>query len=128
MTVNTFQTAWFGVNPFTVEGPSTSGTGVIVPQFRLGHVAYGDAGTEYVYCKYTSVSNLVLQPGIAFTVNDDWTATIASTLGANWITWWKACVKLSRSAFLEVAIIAVTSDRVFVTFAMGSSFRIVWIG
>lgn len=79
MTVLTFQTAIDGVNPFVVEGPAALGSGVIVPQYKLGHVAYGDAGTELVYCKYTSVGNLVLQPGQVFTVDDSWTATIAST-------------------------------------------------
>ena len=79
MTVATFQTAIDGVNPFVVEGPATLGSGVIVPQFRLGHVAYGDAETEWVYCKYTSVANQVLQPGLVFVVDDDFNATIAST-------------------------------------------------
>lgn len=79
MTVATFQTAIDGVNPFTVEGPATLGSGVIVPQYRLGHVAYGDAETEWVYCKYTSVSNQVLSPGLLFTVDDDFTATLLTT-------------------------------------------------
>ena len=79
MTVATFQTAIDGVNPFTVEGPAVLGSGVIVPQFRPGHVAYGDAETEWVYCKYTSVSNQVLKPGLLFTVDDDFTATLLTT-------------------------------------------------
>jgi hypothetical protein len=79
MTVATFQTAIDGVNPFVVEGPATLGSGVIVPQYRLGHVAYGDAESEWVYCKYTSVSNLILQPGVLFTVDDDFTATLLTT-------------------------------------------------
>jgi hypothetical protein len=49
------------------------------PQYRLGHVAYGDAESEWVYCKYTSVSNQVLQPGLLFTVDDDFTATLLTT-------------------------------------------------
>src|SRR6266403_1537984 len=79
MTVTTFQTAIDGVNPFVAESPAVAGSGVIVPQYRLGHVAYGDAELEAVYCKYTSVGNLVLTPGLLFTVDDDFTATIAST-------------------------------------------------
>jgi hypothetical protein len=79
MTVATFQTAIDGVNPFVVEGPAVAGSGVIVPQYRLGHVAYGDAETEWVYCKYTSVSNQVLSPGLLFTVDDDFTATLLTT-------------------------------------------------
>ncbi|WP_038950377.1 hypothetical protein [Bradyrhizobium genomosp. III] len=79
MTVATFQTAIDGVNPFVVEGPAVLGSGVIVPQYRLGHVAYGDAETEWVYCKYTSVSNQVLSPGLLFTVDDDYTATLLTT-------------------------------------------------
>lgn len=79
MTVATFQTAIDGVNPFTVEGPAVLGSGVIVPGFRLGHVAYGDAESEWVYCKYTSVSNQVLSPGLLFTVDDDFTATLLTT-------------------------------------------------
>jgi hypothetical protein len=79
MTVATFNTVNEGVNPFTAEGPAVAGSGVIVPQFRLGHVAYGDAEAEFVYCKYTSVANQVLSPGLLFTVDDDFNATIAST-------------------------------------------------
>src|SRR6266403_1628103 len=79
MTVTTFQTAVDGVNPFAVEGPAVAGSGVIVPQYRLGHVAYGDAGLEAVYCKYTSVGNQVLTPGLLFTVDDDYTATLLTT-------------------------------------------------
>lgn len=79
MTVATFQTGIDGANPFVVEGPATLGSGVIVPQYRLGHVAYGDAETEWVYCKYTSVANQVLSPGLLFTVDDDYTATLLTT-------------------------------------------------
>lgn len=79
MTVVTFNTVNDGVNPFTAEGPAVAGSGVIVPQFRLGHVAYGDAEAEFVYCKYTSVSNQVLSPGLLFTVDDDFTATLLTT-------------------------------------------------
>lgn len=79
MTVATFQTAIDGVNPFVVEGPATLGSGVIVPQYRLGHVAYGDAETEYVYCKYTSVANQVLSPGLLFWVDDDFNVTLLTT-------------------------------------------------
>jgi hypothetical protein len=79
MTVATFLTVNDGVNPFTAEGPAVAGSGVIVPQFRLGHVAYGDAESEWVYCKYTSVSNQVLSPGLLFTVDDDYTATLLTT-------------------------------------------------
>lgn len=79
MTVATFQTAIDGVNPFVVEGPATLGSGVIVPQYRLGHVAYGDAETEWVYCKYTSVANQTLMPGLLFTVDDDYNATLLTT-------------------------------------------------
>lgn len=79
MTVATFQTAIDGVNPFVVEGPSTLGSGVIVPQYRLGHVSYGDAESEWVYCKYTSVANLTLAPGLLFTVDDEYVATLLTT-------------------------------------------------
>lgn len=79
MTVATFQTAIDGVNPFVAEGPATLGSGVIVPQYRLGHVAYGDAETEYVYCKYTSVANQVLSPGLLFSIDDDYNATGLTT-------------------------------------------------
>lgn len=79
MTVASFQTAIDGVNPFVVEGPAVLGSGVIVPQYRLGHVAYGDAESEWVYCKYTSVANQVLSPGLLFTVDDDYTATLLTT-------------------------------------------------
>jgi hypothetical protein len=79
MTVATLQTADFGVNPFTVEGPSTLGSGVISPQYKLGHIAWGDSEAEWVYCKYTSVANQVLSPGLLFSVDDDFTATLLTT-------------------------------------------------
>ncbi len=79
MTVATFQTAIDGANPFVAEGPVTAGSGVLSPQFRVGHVSYGDAETEWVYCKYTSVANQVLSPGLLFIVDDDFNATLAST-------------------------------------------------
>ena len=80
--VATFQTAIDGANPFQVDGPASLGSGVIVPSFRLGHVSYGDCETEYVYVKYTSVSNQVLSPGFLFQIDDDYVATILTTSAA----------------------------------------------
>lgn len=79
MTVATLQTQRFGANPFTVDVTQASGSGIIVPQFKLGSVTWGDSESEFVYCKYTSVSNQVLQPGLLFTVDDDFTATLLTT-------------------------------------------------
>lgn len=78
MTVATLQTQWFGANPFSVD-TSIAASGIIVPQFKLGSVTWGDAESEFVYCKYTSVSNQVLSPGLLFTVDDDFTATLLTT-------------------------------------------------
>ncbi len=78
MTVTTLQTAWFGANPFTADS-NVALSGVIIPQFKLGSVTWGDAESEYVYVKYTSVSNQVLKPGLAFTVDDTFTATLLTT-------------------------------------------------
>lgn len=79
MTVATLQTAVFGANPFGVDLTQASGSGIILPQFKLGSLTWGDSGSEFVYCKYTSVANLVLSPGLLFTVDDDYTATLLTT-------------------------------------------------
>jgi hypothetical protein len=79
MTVATFQTAYFGSNPFVLEGPIVAGSGVLGPQFKPGHVAYGDSETEYVYCKLVLGAATTLIPGQAYTIDDDYNATLLST-------------------------------------------------
>jgi len=83
MTVVSSQTAWFGANPFTADvataSTGTAGAGIVIPQFKVGSVTWGDAESEYVYVKYVSASNLVLQPGLAFTIDDTFTATLLTT-------------------------------------------------
>lgn len=79
MTVATLNTSTFGANVFGVDTGAVSGSGLILPNIRLGTVAWGDAELEAVYCKYTSVSNQVLSPGLLFTVDDDYTATLLTT-------------------------------------------------
>lgn len=79
MTVATIQTAMFGADPFNVDVTQASGSGIILPQFKLGSLTWGDAESEFIYCKYTSVSNLNLVPGLLFTIDDDYTATLLTT-------------------------------------------------
>lgn len=79
MTVATLQTAMFGADPFSVDTAGVLGGGVIIPQFRLGSLTWGDAESEFIYVKYTSASNLLLRPGLAFVVDDNFTATLLTT-------------------------------------------------
>lgn len=80
MTIATFQTAIFGCDPKVLEGPSgTTGTGTISPQFQLGHVAYGDAGSEYTYCKLVLASATTLLPGQLYYWDDDYALTLLAT-------------------------------------------------
>jgi hypothetical protein len=79
MTVTTYQTLNFGANPFVLDGPSTLGSGVILPNFKLGHVSYGDSELECVYCKLTLAAATTLIPGQAYTIDDDYNATLLST-------------------------------------------------
>jgi hypothetical protein len=80
MTVASFQTAIFGANPFNVDGPTgTTGTGTILPQFLPGHVAYGDAGSEYTYCKLVLGSTTNVLPGQLYYIDDDYNATLLAT-------------------------------------------------
>ena len=79
MTVATYQTLNFGSNPTLIDGPSTLGSGVIVPNFKAGHVAYGDCESEYVYVKVTLGSTAAFLPGQLYVVDDDYNATLIST-------------------------------------------------
>lgn len=83
MTVSTFQTAWFGSNPNVLDGPvgspTPTGSGVIVPQFKLGHLAQGDSEAEFIYCKLVLAAATTLIPGQAYVIDDDYNATLLST-------------------------------------------------
>ena len=79
MTVATLQTNNIGSNPFQVDITQASGSGIILPSFKLGTVSYGDSSSEFVYVKYTSVANQVLKPGLLFYIDDDFNATILTT-------------------------------------------------
>jgi hypothetical protein len=81
MTVATFQTAIFGAQPFNqIDGPTgTTGTGTILPQFAPGHVAYGDMGSEYTYCKLVLASATTLLPGQVYVWDDDFVASPVTT-------------------------------------------------
>jgi hypothetical protein len=79
MTVATYQTLNFGANPAIIDGPSTLGSGVIVPNYKLGHVSYGDCESEYVYVKLTLAAPTIVIPGQAYWLDDDYNATLLST-------------------------------------------------
>lgn len=81
MTVIRYQTAIDGANPFNLDGPigtvaGASKDGVFVPQFKAGHVSYGDSEAELVYCKLVLASATTLTPGDWYSWDDDFTATL----------------------------------------------------
>lgn len=82
MTVATYQTLNFGANPFVIDGPSVLGSGVIVPNFKTGHVSYGDDESEYVYVKLTLAAPTIVIPGQAYWIDDDYNATLLTTASA----------------------------------------------
>ena len=75
MTVARYNTSDFGANPFSYDIASVSGTGSLVPQFKLGHVTWGDAEAEWVYVKLTLGSTTNLLPGQLYYIDDDYNAT-----------------------------------------------------
>ena len=79
MTITTYNTADFGANPYVLDGPAALGSGVIVTNFKLGHVSWGDSEAEYVYCKLVLAAATTLIPGQAYVIDDDFTATLIST-------------------------------------------------
>lgn len=79
MTITTLQTSTFGANVFGADTAAASGSGLILPNIKLGTIAFGDNELEAVYCKYTSVSNQLLVPGLLFAIDDDYTATLLTT-------------------------------------------------
>lgn len=79
MSVATAQTANFGANPFIIDGPIVSGTGVLGPQFKLGTVSWGESEAEWVYCKLTLASTTTLQPGQFIWWDKDYNATLGTT-------------------------------------------------
>jgi hypothetical protein len=87
MTVALYQTADFGANPFNLDGPvnltaGVSGQGIVLPQFKPGHTAFGDCESEYVYCKLVLASATTLTPGDLYQWDDTFTATLLTTAGS----------------------------------------------
>lgn len=79
MSVATFQGDRFGANPFAVEGPIVAGSGTLGPQFSLGVVTDGNAGSEWIYCKLTLGSTTTLNVGDVYTWDKDFNASLIST-------------------------------------------------
>lgn len=82
MTVSRMQTANFGANPFAIEGPIVSGSGIPGPNFTLGDVSWGDAEAEWVYCKLVLASTTTMQPGQWLQWDKDYTASLLTTANA----------------------------------------------
>lgn len=79
MTIATFQTGIMGAAPFNELDTVVSGSGVAAPAFALGHVAYGDSGSEYTYCKLVLGSATTLLPGQFYVWDDDYTCSLLTT-------------------------------------------------
>lgn len=85
MAVSTFNTSTFGANPFVIEGPvvtSPTGSGVILPSFKVGTLTWGDSGSEFIYCKLTLAGALTMTPGMWFQWDKDYNATALTTAAA----------------------------------------------
>ena len=83
MTIARYNTSDFGANPFSYDIASVSGTGSLVPQFKLGHVTWGDSEAEWVYAKLTLASTTNLLPGQLYVTDDDYNLTLLTTSGAS---------------------------------------------
>jgi len=66
-----------GANPYAIH----SGVGEVskVPGFKLGDVLRGDAGAEFIFCKFTASGSTTLVDGSAFTVDKNFVATLLTT-------------------------------------------------
>lgn len=82
MTIATSQTDRLGANPFVVEGPIVSGSGIPGPMFTLGTIAWGAKEAEWVYVKLVLASTTTLQPGQWFQWDRDYTASLLTTAAA----------------------------------------------
>ncbi|MGO4134173.1 hypothetical protein ACEQ6A_06390 [Rhizobium brockwellii] len=82
MSVATIQSDRLGANPFVVEGPIVSGSGIPGPNFSLGAVAGGDRESEWVYCQLVLASQTTLQPGQWFQWTRDYVAALLTTAAA----------------------------------------------
>ncbi|MCJ9691603.1 hypothetical protein MOV76_08130 [Rhizobium sp. PRIMUS64] len=82
MSVATIQSDRLGANPFVVEGPIVSGSGIPGPNFSLGAVAGGDRESEWVYCQLVLAAQTTLQPGQWFQWTRDYVASLLTTAAA----------------------------------------------
>ncbi|MBY5621947.1 hypothetical protein [Rhizobium leguminosarum] len=82
MSVASIQSDRLGANPFVVEGPIVSGSGIPGPNFSLGTVAGGDRESEWVYCQLVLASQTTLQPGQWFQWTRDYVASLLTTAAA----------------------------------------------
>ncbi|MBY5446430.1 hypothetical protein HFO93_23685 [Rhizobium leguminosarum] len=82
MSVASIQSDRLGANPFVVEGPIVSGSGIPGPNFSLGAVAGGDRESEWVYCQLVLASQTTLQPGQWFQWTRDYVASLLTTATA----------------------------------------------
>lgn len=82
MSIATSQTDRIGANPFVVDGPFVSGSGIPAPQFALGSVSGGDREAEWVYCQLVLASQTTLQPGQWFQWTRDYVASLLTTAAA----------------------------------------------
>lgn len=72
-----------GINPCVAYGPvpatGVSGQGLTFPPYRLGMIAQGDFGAEFVLCKLVLAALTDLLPGQAYQWDKDFTLTLLTT-------------------------------------------------
>ena len=72
-----------GANPCLAYGPipaaGTTGSGILLPPFRVGMVITGDYGSEFVLGKLVLASATDLLPGQAYQLDKDYVLTLLTT-------------------------------------------------
>jgi len=76
-----------GVNPCVLDGPvpaaGVSGQGLVFPKFKVGMIASGDLGAEFIYGKLVLGATTDLLPGQGYFLDKDFAATLISATNGN---------------------------------------------
>ncbi|WP_375453717.1 hypothetical protein [uncultured Methylobacterium sp.] len=82
MTVASFSNEVLGANIRSVDTASVAGSGTPAPQFKLGWVTTGDAGSEFVYVAITLTAGQTLTDGQLVQYDNNYTASLVTTANA----------------------------------------------
>lgn len=82
MTVASFSNEVLGGNIRNVDTASVAGSGTPAPQFKLGWVTTGDAGSEFVYVAIALTAGQTLSEGQLVQYDNNYTASLVTTANA----------------------------------------------